>query len=137
MGVIDDMDWDDEYHDAYEDAFAGYHTKKRYNQGKHTRSYEAYDQHHITCKKCGAVGLSWGQVDGRWKLFSPSNELHICITGKAPVVEINLPQKIAEMQDYINEMGIEINFDEQDPYAIKLAMEQLPKQIKKAIAAIC
>ena len=46
-------------------------------------------------------------------------------------------EKIAEMQDYINEMGIEINFDEQDPYAIKLAMEQLPKQIKKAIAAIC
>ena len=46
-------------------------------------------------------------------------------------------EKIAEMQEYINEMGVDINFDEQDPYAIKLAMEQLPKQIKKAIADIC
>ena len=32
-------------------------------------------------------------------MFSPSNELHICSTGKAPVVEINLPHKIAEMKE--------------------------------------
>lgn len=50
----------------------------------------------------------------------------------------NVPiEKLAEVQEYINDMGIDIDFDTQDPYAIKLAVEQLPKQIKKAIADIC
>lgn len=46
-------------------------------------------------------------------------------------------EKLAEAQDYMNDMGVEVNFDTDDPYAIKLAVENLPKQIKKAIASVC
>lgn len=98
MSWFDYCEYSDEYEDSYEDAWAGFHTKKRYNQGKHIGSYESYDPHHITCKKCGAVGLSWGQVNRQWKLFSPCEEIHKCITGKAEKVEIDLPQKIAELK---------------------------------------
>lgn len=43
-------------------------------------------------------------------------------------------EKVAEIQDYINDMGIDIDFDENDAYTTKLALERLPIQIRRAIA---
>ena len=45
--------------------------------------------------------------------------------------------KVAALQDQINDMGIELDFDSQDAYATKLALEGLPRQIKEAIAKLC
>lgn len=46
-------------------------------------------------------------------------------------------EKLAELQESINDMGVDIDFDSQDAYATKLAIEGLPIQIKKAIASLC
>jgi hypothetical protein len=31
-----------------------------------------------TCRRCGASGLQWGQASGKWKLFGPGGEQHVC-----------------------------------------------------------
>jgi hypothetical protein len=43
-------------------------------------------------------------------------------------------EKVAEIQDTLNDMGIDIDFDANDAYTTKLALEQLPIQVRRAIA---
>ena len=31
-----------------------------------------------TCKYCHASGLQWGVLGGRWRLFGPGGDLHVC-----------------------------------------------------------
>lgn len=45
-------------------------------------------------------------------------------------------EKLAQLQDAMNDMGIEIDFDANDAYTTKLAIEQLPVQIRNALAAL-
>lgn len=43
-------------------------------------------------------------------------------------------EKLAELDEALNNMGVSIDFDEHDPYTIKMAVERLPKQVKEALA---
>lgn len=43
-------------------------------------------------------------------------------------------EKLAELNDAMAGMGINLDFDEHDPYAIKIVVERLPKQVKDALA---
>ena len=45
-------------------------------------------------------------------------------------------EKLAELEEAINDMGITIDFDANDQYTTKLALEQLPQQAKSAIARL-
>lgn len=45
-------------------------------------------------------------------------------------------EKVAEVEEAINDMGVSIDFDANDAYSIKLALERLPVQIRKAIAQL-
>ncbi len=31
-----------------------------------------------TCRHCGALGLKWGQNQGKWRLFNGKGVLHSC-----------------------------------------------------------
>ena len=43
-------------------------------------------------------------------------------------------EKLAELQEVMDDMGISLDFDADDPYSIKLAVERLPEEAKEAIA---
>jgi hypothetical protein len=43
-------------------------------------------------------------------------------------------EKVAELEETLNDMGIDIDFDANDAYTTKLALERLPIQIRRAIA---
>lgn len=43
-------------------------------------------------------------------------------------------EKLAELQDAMNDMGITIDFDENDAYTTKLAIERLPVSVRRALA---
>lgn len=44
--------------------------------------------------------------------------------------------KLAELNDAISDLGINIDFDESDPYTTKLAIERLPMAVKKTLASM-
>ena len=46
-------------------------------------------------------------------------------------------EKLADIGEHLESMGITIDFDEEDPYTTKLAIERLPASVRKAIASVC
>lgn len=57
-----------------------------------------------------------------------ASEVMVCINDK--MVEF---EKIAELDEVLQDMGVNIDFDGHDPYTIKTAVETLPSQIKDVL----
>jgi len=53
----------------------------RYNghiEDDNTQSDYEYEPRNISCRYCGANGLRWSTVDGKWRL-KDSNGFHVCV----------------------------------------------------------
>lgn len=40
----------------------------------------------ITCRYCKTRGLEWGDLDGKWRLFTGKGELHACKVNSLPAL---------------------------------------------------
>lgn len=82
-------------------------------------------------------------ADAPWMETKVKSPAYAVFEKRASSVTVNLGskqvpfEKLAEVHDVLDACGINVDFDAEDPYTIKLAIENLPKQIKATIAKYC
>jgi hypothetical protein len=81
-------------------------------------------------------------IDLPWMYKSVGTPEYAVYEKRASVTDVDLGskkvsfQKLAEIGDCLTDMGIHIDFDAEDPYTTKLAIERLPLAVRKAISDV-
>lgn len=81
-------------------------------------------------------------ADFPWVYNSIGTPEYAVYEKRASLVSVNLGsksvpfEKLADIGEKLESLGITIDFDEEDPYTTKLAIERLPVSVRKAIADV-